>query len=58
MPIQNLLDHSLDRYRAPGEHDFRALRPGVVVCQRCDKEELVATARASSAAAPATNFRP
>lgn len=54
MPLQNLLDHPLDHYRSPGEHDFRALRPGVLVCQRCGVEEFVATARASSAASAAS----
>ena len=41
MPVQGWVEHWLDRYCAPGEHQFRAVRPGVVVCQRCEKEELV-----------------
>jgi hypothetical protein len=31
----------MDRYCAPGEHEFQAIRAGVLVCQRCGKEELV-----------------
>jgi hypothetical protein len=41
MPVQSWVEHWLDRYCAPGEHDFRAVRAGVLVCQRCEKEELL-----------------
>ncbi len=41
MPLQRWVEHWMDRYCAPGEHDFKVARVGVLVCQRCDKEELV-----------------
>lgn len=34
------VEHWLDRYCAPGEHDFYESRLGVLSCTRCLKEEL------------------
>jgi hypothetical protein len=35
------VEHWLERYCAPGAHRFRQVRPDVVVCEACSKEELV-----------------
>jgi hypothetical protein len=34
------VEHWLDRYCAPGEHDLYESRAGVLACIRCRKEEL------------------
>ena len=41
MPYQDSwVEHWLVRYCAPGKHRFRQLRPDVIICERCFKEEL------------------
>jgi hypothetical protein len=41
MPYQDSwVELWLGRYCAPGKHRFRPLRPDVVICERCLKEEL------------------
>ena len=41
MPYQDSwVELWLGRYCAPGKHHFRPLRPDVVICERCLKEEL------------------
>ena len=31
----------MDEYCEPGEHEFRAYRPGALVCSLCAKEEML-----------------
>jgi len=41
MPYQDSwVELWLGRYCAPGKHRFRQLRPDVLLCERCFKEEL------------------
>ena len=42
MPYQaSWVEHWLQRYCTPGEHDFRAQGADTLVCRRCRKEELI-----------------
>jgi hypothetical protein len=43
MPLQqsSWVELWLDRYCQPGRHRFRPLRPDVLICERCFKEELL-----------------
>src|SRR5438105_3937118 len=42
MPLQSSwVERWLDEYCEPGEHEFRAYRPGAMVCSLCAKEEAV-----------------
>ncbi len=42
MPLQSSwVERWLDEYCEPGEHEFRAYRPGAMVCSLCAKEELL-----------------
>ncbi len=41
MPFQaSWVEHWLDRYCEPGEHEYRAVRAGVSVCTRCGKQAI------------------
>ena len=42
MPVQSSwVEQWLDVYCEPGDHEFRAYRPGALVCSLCDKEEML-----------------